>query len=193
MELWVGCVAGALEEREYTSKWTSAGFRPTSERGAIACVYEVEEARAFWTESRTRRVSTRLRHTSRKSGECLHPRPGSTRPRPSLQPQCLPVIANEPESTVDFCRIRSDVLNGGNGNKFCFRRRPRCEWLDSASLESGRDRHWVSPKATDELEQRTAHARDLDNRCRRTHHHPSPPKTPRRSIEKRFLASHIGS
>src|SRR5205807_7491760 len=26
MELWVGCIAGALEEREYTEKLTSAGF-----------------------------------------------------------------------------------------------------------------------------------------------------------------------
>lgn len=45
MELWVGCVAGALEETEYIGKLTHAGFaaigiEPTR-------VYEVEDARAF--------------------------------------------------------------------------------------------------------------------------------------------------
>ena len=45
MELWVGCIAGALEEREYTQKLTAAGFaaigiEPTR-------VYNVEDARSF--------------------------------------------------------------------------------------------------------------------------------------------------
>lgn len=45
MELWVGCVAGALQESEYTEKLTNAGFaaigiEPTR-------VYNVEDARAF--------------------------------------------------------------------------------------------------------------------------------------------------
>jgi arsenite methyltransferase len=45
MELWVGCIAGALEEREYTEKLTAAGFaaigiEPTR-------VYDVENARSF--------------------------------------------------------------------------------------------------------------------------------------------------
>jgi SAM-dependent methyltransferase len=45
MELWVGCVAGALEEREYRSKLTAACFveieiEPTR-------VYQVEDARKF--------------------------------------------------------------------------------------------------------------------------------------------------
>ena len=49
MELWVGCVAGALQDREYASKLTSAGFvdvdvEPWRE-------YQVEDARAFLTES----------------------------------------------------------------------------------------------------------------------------------------------
>src|SRR5438445_6850359 len=45
MELWVGCIAGALEEHEYREKLARAGFRfidvePTR-------VYKVEEAREF--------------------------------------------------------------------------------------------------------------------------------------------------
>jgi len=49
MLLWVGCIAGALEESEYTGKLTGAGFaavfiEPTR-------VYNVEDARQFLTES----------------------------------------------------------------------------------------------------------------------------------------------
>src|SRR5580693_6590894 len=45
MELWVGCIAGALQETEYVEKLTAAGFdaievEPTR-------VYQVEEAREF--------------------------------------------------------------------------------------------------------------------------------------------------
>jgi SAM-dependent methyltransferase len=47
VELWIGCVAGALEEREYRDKLAAAGFQgidlePTR-------VYRVEEARDFLT------------------------------------------------------------------------------------------------------------------------------------------------
>ena len=43
--LWVGCIAGALEEKDYSSKLTAAGFEnvhlePTR-------VYRVEDARTF--------------------------------------------------------------------------------------------------------------------------------------------------
>ena len=43
MELWVGCIAGAMEESEYTSKLADAGFdqidiEPTR-------VYDIEDAR----------------------------------------------------------------------------------------------------------------------------------------------------
>jgi arsenite methyltransferase len=45
MELWVGCVAGALSDREYTDKLVNAGF------GSIAIevtrVYDADDARAF--------------------------------------------------------------------------------------------------------------------------------------------------
>ena len=49
MELWVGCVAGALHEDEYASKLKAAGFE------AVELdpwrVYQVEDARAFLAES----------------------------------------------------------------------------------------------------------------------------------------------
>jgi hypothetical protein len=45
MLLWVGCIAGALQEAEYTAKLTVAGFaaieiEPTR-------IYDIEDARAF--------------------------------------------------------------------------------------------------------------------------------------------------
>jgi arsenite methyltransferase len=48
MELWVGCVAGALRENEYTQKLVAAGFaaigiEPTR-------VYNIEDARTFLTD-----------------------------------------------------------------------------------------------------------------------------------------------
>ena len=49
MELWVGCVAGALQEDEYASKLKAAGFE------AVELdpwrVYQVEDAHAFLAES----------------------------------------------------------------------------------------------------------------------------------------------
>jgi ubiquinone/menaquinone biosynthesis C-methylase UbiE len=49
MLLWVGCIAGALEEREYATKLKQAGFarismEPTRE-------YSIEDARSFLTEA----------------------------------------------------------------------------------------------------------------------------------------------
>jgi arsenite methyltransferase len=45
MELWVGCIAGALEENEYREKLARAGF--TSVGVEPTRVYKVEEAREF--------------------------------------------------------------------------------------------------------------------------------------------------
>jgi arsenite methyltransferase len=45
MELWVGCIAGALEENEYREKLARAGF--TSIDVEPTRVYKVEEAREF--------------------------------------------------------------------------------------------------------------------------------------------------
>jgi ubiquinone/menaquinone biosynthesis C-methylase UbiE len=49
MELWVGCIAGALEDREYEAKLAAAGFEQVSVEPWR--IYQVDEARAFLTES----------------------------------------------------------------------------------------------------------------------------------------------
>ena len=49
MELWVGCIAGALTDTEYTSKLAAAGF--TDIELDPWRVYDVEDARAFLTDS----------------------------------------------------------------------------------------------------------------------------------------------
>ncbi|MEO6237781.1 MAG: arsenite methyltransferase [Vicinamibacterales bacterium] len=49
MELWVGCVAGALEEQDYQAKLHAAGFTDVEiDRWRV---YKVEDARAFLTDS----------------------------------------------------------------------------------------------------------------------------------------------
>ena len=45
MELWVGCVAGALSDSEYTDKLASAGFEDIGIE--ITRVYDADDARAF--------------------------------------------------------------------------------------------------------------------------------------------------
>lgn len=49
MELWVGCVAGALEERQFEALLREAGFEEASLEPTR--VYDVEDARAFLEES----------------------------------------------------------------------------------------------------------------------------------------------
>jgi hypothetical protein len=49
MELWVGCIAGALEEQEYASKLRAAGFADVEVEPWRT--YNVSDARAFLTES----------------------------------------------------------------------------------------------------------------------------------------------
>jgi arsenite methyltransferase len=49
MELWVGCIAGALEDREYETKLRAAGFQNVEVEPWR--IYRVDEARAFLTES----------------------------------------------------------------------------------------------------------------------------------------------
>ena len=49
MLLWVGCIAGALEETEYLSKLTGAGFEQVSMEPTRE--YNVEDARQFLTEA----------------------------------------------------------------------------------------------------------------------------------------------
>src|SRR5579875_1574982 len=49
MLLWVGCIAGALEENEYIAKLKAAGFEDVSIEPTR--VYNVEDARQFLTEA----------------------------------------------------------------------------------------------------------------------------------------------
>jgi arsenite methyltransferase len=49
MELWVGCIAGALEEREYATKLRAAGFTDVDLEPWR--IYQVEDARAFLTST----------------------------------------------------------------------------------------------------------------------------------------------
>jgi hypothetical protein len=49
MLLWVGCIAGALEESDYLAKLTSARFGDASVEPTS--VYNVEDARQFLTEA----------------------------------------------------------------------------------------------------------------------------------------------
>ena len=48
MELWVGCIAGALEEKEFAAKLKAAGFADVEMEAWR--VYDVADARAFLTE-----------------------------------------------------------------------------------------------------------------------------------------------
>ncbi len=49
MLLWVGCIAGALEEREYLAKLANTGFTEVSAEPTR--VYRIEDARTFLTEA----------------------------------------------------------------------------------------------------------------------------------------------
>ncbi len=49
MELWVGCIAGALEETDYAARLRAAGFEEVDVDPWR--VYQVDDARAFLTES----------------------------------------------------------------------------------------------------------------------------------------------
>jgi SAM-dependent methyltransferase len=49
MELWVGCIAGALEEREFDAKLRAAGFADVEVEPWR--IYNIEDARSFLTES----------------------------------------------------------------------------------------------------------------------------------------------
>jgi hypothetical protein len=48
MELWIGCIAGALSEREYTAKLQSAGFSDVEVEPWR--IYQLDDARAFLAE-----------------------------------------------------------------------------------------------------------------------------------------------
>jgi SAM-dependent methyltransferase len=48
VELWVGCIAGALDEHDYAAKLRAAGFSDVEVEPWL--IYDVENARAFLTE-----------------------------------------------------------------------------------------------------------------------------------------------
>jgi arsenite methyltransferase len=48
VELWVGCVAGALEQSEYIEKLVKAGFAAVGIEPTR--IYNIEDARAFLTD-----------------------------------------------------------------------------------------------------------------------------------------------
>jgi hypothetical protein len=49
MLLWVGCIAGALEEQEYQARLIEAGFQDVSFEPTR--IYNIEDARQFLTEA----------------------------------------------------------------------------------------------------------------------------------------------
>lgn len=49
MLLWVGCIAGALEQNDYAAKLAKAGFSDISMEATR--VYNIEDARQFLTEA----------------------------------------------------------------------------------------------------------------------------------------------
>ena len=68
--LWVGCIAGALEENEYRNKLASAGFEKVEIEPTR--IYRVEDAREFLVR---RRRGCRCPGPSggRQVHECVHP------------------------------------------------------------------------------------------------------------------------
>jgi len=71
MELWVGCIAGALEEEEYQSKLRAAGFAEVEVE--TWRTYNVDDARAFLTESGLD-VDALAPHVKDRFCQRLHPR-----------------------------------------------------------------------------------------------------------------------
>ncbi len=90
VELWIGCVAGALAEEEYASKLSAAGFTEISVEPTR--IYRVEEAREFLTsagidvaaiesdiDGKFRSAFVRASKPSRELGGPQGPPPGSGR------------------------------------------------------------------------------------------------------------------
>ena len=59
MELWVGCIAGALEETEYAAKLRAAGFADVEVEPWR--IYKIDDARAFLTEAASTSTGSRRR------------------------------------------------------------------------------------------------------------------------------------
>ena len=89
MLLWVGCLAGALEEREYISKLTTAGFEGASVEPTR--VYNVEDARQFLTQAGVNvdAIAPQV-HEKFFSAFVRANKPGTTRFEPDC---CTPALA----------------------------------------------------------------------------------------------------
>jgi protein-tyrosine-phosphatase/trans-aconitate methyltransferase len=88
MLLWVGCIAGALEESEYLAKLKSAGFEDVSVDPTR--VYNVEDGRQFLTEAGV-------------DVDAIAPKSM----RSSSVPSCGPTSPKPPAVNLDAARLRS--------------------------------------------------------------------------------------
>jgi arsenite methyltransferase len=70
MELWVGCIAGALQEDDYRARLAAAGFADVAVE--TWRVYDVEDARAFLTDSGVDvdRVAPLVKASKAAAGSC---------------------------------------------------------------------------------------------------------------------------
>ena len=103
--LWVGCLAGALEENEYRTKLASAGFenieiKPTR-------IYRVEDAREFLCPARRRKVH-----------ECIRAGRDAQAKRTLLRPNLLPVMEEHARTLQLLVPMHRKLgsLNNGRGN-----------------------------------------------------------------------------
>ena len=87
MELWVGCIAGALEETDYAAKLQAAGFADVEVEPWR--VYNVDDARAFLTESGVD-VDAHGAAGRRQVRERVRPRDASPRPRAAADRSAAP-------------------------------------------------------------------------------------------------------
>ncbi|BAH38310.1 MAG TPA: methyltransferase domain-containing protein [Gemmatimonas aurantiaca] len=83
MELWVGCVAGALEEAEFYRLLAGAGF--TDADIEPTRVYRVEDAQQFLTESRLDTA-----HVAAMDGKIMAAFVRATKPKSCCGPDCCP-------------------------------------------------------------------------------------------------------
>ncbi|WP_345787975.1 arsenite methyltransferase [Gemmatimonas sp.] len=83
MELWVGCVAGALEEAEFHSLLWGAGFTNTDIEPTR--IYEVEDARQFLAES-----GLDTNNVAAMEGKIMAAFVRATKPKTCCGPDCCP-------------------------------------------------------------------------------------------------------
>ena len=88
VELWVGCVAGAMEESEYRTKLTAAGFADIEiERTRV---YSIEDARQFLTAQGVDVDAIAPQVEGKFASAFIRDRKPAVRKRPSEQSCCAP-------------------------------------------------------------------------------------------------------